>query len=83
LTGDVAGLGTSAQTAVHLAVNEINNKGGIQGKQIRLIEEDNRCNAQAANNAVNKLISVDHVQAIIGGLCSTETSAFDTYLKGI
>lgn len=76
LTGDASSIGTVNRAAVELAVEEVNKAGGINGRQIQVTYEDGQCNAKAANNAANKLINVDKVSIIIGGLCSTETAAF-------
>lgn len=73
LSGDVSSLGQNAKIGVEMAVEEINSNGGINGKQIEVIYEDTKCNAKEAVNAGNKLINVDNVNAIIGGLCSSET----------
>ncbi len=75
LTGDVSSYGEGNKQAVELAVNEINAAGGIAGKTLRVIYEDGKCNAKDAVNAGNKLINVDGVKYIIGGLCSGETLA--------
>lgn len=76
LTGDTSALGNPSRIATEIAVSEINATGGINGKNIELIAEDGQCNPKAATNAVSKLINVDKVTAIIGGLCSSETAAF-------
>ncbi len=76
LTGDASSIGIVNKAAVEVAVEEINTAGGIDGRQVEVIYEDGQCNAKAATNAANKLISVDKVSVIIGGLCSTETAAF-------
>lgn len=76
LTGDASSIGTVNRAAAEVAADEVNAAGGINGKKLEMIYEDGQCNAQAANNAANKLISVDKVVAIVGGLCSTETGAF-------
>lgn len=76
LTGDVATLGTASKAAVGLAVKELNDAGGIDGRQVEVIYEDGKCAAASAANAGQKLIEVDKVSAIIGGLCSGETASF-------
>jgi branched-chain amino acid transport system substrate-binding protein len=73
LTGDGAIYGEPFQKTVELAVSEINATGGIDGKQIQIIYEDGKCDGQDGASAAQKLVSVDGVQAIIGGLCSGET----------
>lgn len=76
LTGDASTIGEASRAAAEIAVDEVNAAGGINGKKLEVVYEDGRCNATAAVNAANKLISVDKVKVIIGGACSTETSAF-------
>lgn len=75
LTGDVASIGEPSLVAAQIAVDEINEEGGINGQPIQLISEDGKCTGVAAANAAQKLVNVDKVIAIIGGLCSGETLA--------
>jgi branched-chain amino acid transport system substrate-binding protein len=42
---------------------------------IQLIVEDGKCEGKSATSAVQKLIDVDQVQVIVGGICSSETMA--------
>lgn len=76
LTGDAAAIGSVARAGIELAVEEINAAGGINGRELHVTYEDGQCNAQAANSAATKLIDIDKVSAIVGGVCSTETAAF-------
>ncbi|MBI4160108.1 ABC transporter substrate-binding protein [Candidatus Wolfebacteria bacterium] len=76
LTGDAASIGAAAQKGMELAVKEINEAGGVNGRIIEAIYEDGKCMAAPASSAANKLMNVDKVGAIIGGLCSGETAAF-------
>lgn len=76
LTGDTSSLGQASKSSVEIAVNEINEAGGINGRHIEMIYEDGKCLTATALSAGQKLISFDKVTAIIGGLCSGETSAF-------
>ena len=76
LTGDVASLGTISRAAVELAVEEVNAQGGVGGFPIEVVYEDGQCSPQPASSAASKLINADKVDVIIGGLCSSETSAF-------
>ncbi len=73
LTGEAANFGSGTMNAVKLAVEEINESGGIGGNQIEVIYEDGKCTGKEANSAVQKLINIDKVKFIIGGLCSGET----------
>ncbi len=74
LTGDAASYGIPFQNAVKMATDEINASGGINGRQLQIIYEDGKCGTAAAS-AAQKLISIDHVQIIIGGFCSGESLA--------
>jgi branched-chain amino acid transport system substrate-binding protein len=76
LTGDISSLGVPAAKAVELAVNEVNSKGGINGRKVELIIEDGSCTTKKATDAGSKLINIDKVVAIVGGFCSGESSAF-------
>jgi branched-chain amino acid transport system substrate-binding protein len=75
LTGDNAGLGGDGRAGTELAVKEINNAGGINGRMLEVVYEDGKCNGKDATTAASKLIDVDRVIAIAGGLCSSETLA--------
>lgn len=75
MTGDIAVYGVPMSDAVKLAIEEINSKGGIKGKNIELLIEDGKCAGKDAATAIQKLINVDKVNAVIGGLCSAETLA--------
>ncbi|MEK7208821.1 MAG: ABC transporter substrate-binding protein [Patescibacteria group bacterium] len=76
MTGDVSSLGTISRAAVELAVEEVNTQGGVSGQPIQVVYEDGQCSPQPASSAAAKLINANKVNAIIGGLCSSETSAF-------
>lgn len=69
LTGDVAIYGISALNGVKLAVDEINANGGIAGKQIKLLIEDEKGDTQEAVNVYNKLVE-GGANAIIGDITS-------------
>lgn len=73
LTGPAAKWG--AIEAAHLAVKEINDAGGINGRPLELIEEDGKCASKDAASAAQKLISIDKVKVILGGHCSPESLA--------
>jgi branched-chain amino acid transport system substrate-binding protein len=75
LSGGVASFGTSIAKGVELAVEEINNDGGVDGKEIELIKVDNKSESSEATNAAIKLINQDKVTAIIGSATSGNTVA--------
>lgn len=66
LSGSIAVYGEGFKKCVDLAVEEINAKGGIKGKKIEIVYEDNRSNPKDCINAVRKLVTVDKVPVIFG-----------------
>lgn len=81
LTGDAALYGEISKSAIDLAVEEINSKGGVQGHKISIIYEDSQAKPELAVNAVNKLITVDKVNVIIGPMGSSEVMAIAPILN--
>ncbi|HEY8909920.1 MAG TPA: ABC transporter substrate-binding protein [Desulfosporosinus sp.] len=65
-TGDVAMYGLNTLKGLNMAVEELNKNGGVLGRQVKLVEEDNAGQKDQAINITNKLISQDKVVAIIG-----------------
>jgi branched-chain amino acid transport system substrate-binding protein len=75
LTGWAANYGEDAKRGIDLALQEVNSKGGIQGKKVEVLYEDSGGNPKQAVSAVQKLINIDKVPIIIGGLFSGEALA--------
>src|SRR3989344_1481996 len=74
-TGDLANIGKNAQAAVQIAEEEINAGGGILGRTLEVVYEDDQCTVAPGANAVSKLINTDKVVAILGATCSGATLA--------
>ncbi len=68
LSGFAAPWGEYARNGMNLAVKQINEAGGINGRQVELIIEDDHTDGKDAVSAYTKLISVDHAQGILGGV---------------
>ena len=66
LTGHQASMDNPSNNGALLAVKEINAKGGVLGMQIDYIVEDGKSDQTAVTNAVQKLISIDKVDVLIG-----------------
>lgn len=75
LTGFAATDGESALNAAKLAVEAINNAGGLLGKKIELVYYDDSCNSDQAINIAQKLITSDKVVAVVSGSYSNPTRA--------
>ena len=73
LTGKEKTFGMSSHEGTELAFEEINKAGGVLGKQIELLTEDNQSKAGEPANIVNKLISRDGVVAILGEVASSRS----------
>jgi len=71
LTGYGATYGEDAKRAVELAVDEVNAGGGIHGKKVEVIFEDDGGIGKTAVSATQKLTTVDKVPVIIGGMMSS------------
>lgn len=66
LTGAAAAYGTSMNNAVHMAAKEINDAGGINGKQVEIVEYDTKTDETEAASITTRLGTRDQVTAIIG-----------------
>ncbi|MCY2950936.1 MAG: ABC transporter substrate-binding protein [Planctomycetota bacterium] len=75
MTGATATFGQSSHEGLMLAVEQVNEKGGVLGKKVKVISEDNRSDANEAVTAVQKLISRDRVVAVIGEVASKRSLA--------
>ncbi len=75
LTGPVAQYGIAIRNGIKMYVDELNAAGGLLGKQIELIEYDEKGDAQEAINGFNKLVEQDKVVAVFGSVTSGPTFA--------
>ena len=74
LSGEAASYGESARAGALLAQKEINDAGGVDGRMIEFIFEDDRCNTSGVS-AMQKLVNVDKPNAVIGPVCSAVAGA--------
>tara|TARA_Y100000310_G_scaffold334233_1_gene413564 strand:- start:96909 stop:98012 length:1104 start_codon:yes stop_codon:yes gene_type:complete len=66
LSGAAASWGEAAQDGISLVVEDINSKGGVLGKKVVVIYEDDQSNPTQTVTAFRKLTEVDEVKVIIG-----------------
>ncbi len=66
LTGNVANYGSATFDGLKLAIKEVNDAGGVNGKKITIVDADNKSEASEAVNAATKLISDDKVKVVVG-----------------
>ena len=67
LTGAASIHGQNEREGLELARKEINSKGGIAGKQVEIIYEDDQTDSAKSVTAIKKLVEVDNINLIIGG----------------
>ena len=73
-SGDLASYGIPTVKAAELVVKEVNAKGGVLGKQIQLVVEDDVCKPEVATNTATKLVG-EEVAIVLGHICSGATKA--------
>jgi branched-chain amino acid transport system substrate-binding protein len=84
-TGTYAALGTSQLNGAKMAMAQVNKKGGILGREIQILPEDNAANVGQATEKVNKLIDQEKVDFICGSVSSAVALAEShaANLKGV
>src|SRR5687768_13658696 len=73
LSGGTASFGQSSHKGTQMAVDELNASGGLLGKNVRLITEDDQSKAGEAATVARKLISRDKVIALLGEVASSKS----------
>lgn len=74
LTGEAASYGESALGGAELAAKEVNEAGGINGRKIELVSEDDQCSSAGGAMATNKLTNIDKVSTMVH-FCSAAAGA--------
>jgi len=75
LTGSVAAFGNSQLNGIKLAIKELNDKGGVNGKKLQVVELDNASKPEESTRAATKLITSEDVTVLMGATTSTNTLA--------
>ena len=70
LSGNLGIIGQEERMGLDIAVSEINAAGGVNGKRLEVIWEDDACDNKRATTSAQKLISVDNVKVIFGSTCT-------------
>jgi len=73
-SGDLASYGIPSVKAAELVVEHRNASGGVAGRMIELIVEDDVCKPEIATNTATKLVA-DNVDVVLGHICSGATKA--------
>jgi len=80
LSGPLVAYGVDPLNAARMVYDDINAKGGINGRKIRLVIEDDKCNPNELVAVVKKLITVDRVFLLHGGSCTAAIAAAQEYV---
>jgi branched-chain amino acid transport system substrate-binding protein len=75
LSGRTSNFGQSTKAGVEMAADELNKAGGINGRQIKILSEDDEGRPEKAATVVTKLIDQDRVVALLGEVASGNTLA--------
>lgn len=73
-SGDLASYGLPSINAAKLVIDKVNANGGINGKQVEMLIEDDVCKPEISTNTATKLVS-DKVDVVLGHICSGATIA--------
>jgi branched-chain amino acid transport system substrate-binding protein len=75
LSGPIAGFGKQARNGMQLAVDEINEQGGINGRKIKLLVEDHAYDPKKAVLAAQKLVNQDKIFMMMGHIGTAHNMA--------
>lgn len=75
MSGENAAFGKSTHNGIMLAIEEINQTGGINGKQVRIVTEDDQSKTEQVPTVVKKLINQNKVIAVLGEVASSRSIA--------
>ena len=73
MTGDLQAYGETSLNGIQLAVKEINAAGGAGGSTLQVVVGDDQTNPQVGVDAAKRLVEVEKVAALVGGLASGVT----------
>jgi len=83
LSGNLVAYGKSTLDGIKLRMDQVNTKGGIDGKKIKLIIEDNKGDTTDSRNALKKLVGSNKVVAVLGPITSTNSLAIRRDAKSL
>jgi branched-chain amino acid transport system substrate-binding protein len=79
MTGPVAQYGDMQFSGARMAIEEINNAGGVMGEKLKAVEYDDVCDPKQAVTVANRMVN-EGVRFVVGHLCSSSTQpASDIY----
>src|SRR5210317_1250568 len=73
-SGDLASYGLPSVNAAKIVIDKVNANGGINGKMVEILVEDDVCKPEISTNTATKLVA-DGVEVVLGHICSGATIA--------
>ena len=80
MSGPLTAFGLDALQAAKMWYEEVNKKGGIHGRKIKLVIEDDKCSPNDVVAVVKKLVTVDNVFFVHGGSCTAAAVAAQEFV---
>ena len=80
MSGRLAAFGFDPLQAAKMWYEEVNKKGGIHGRKIKVLVEDDKCTPSEAVAVVKKFVTVDHVFLVNGGSCTAAAVATQEFI---
>lgn len=80
MSGQLANFGFDPLQAAKMWYEEVNKKGGIHGRKIKVVVEDDKCSPTEVVAVVKKLVTVDKVFALNGGSCTAPAVAAQEFV---
>jgi len=82
LTGSMQAYGETSLNGVKLAVDEINQAGGVLGQPVQIVVGDDQSSPQAGIDSAQKMVSVEKISALLGPMISGVTIPIATTITG-
>jgi branched-chain amino acid transport system substrate-binding protein len=80
MSGPLAAFGLDPLQAAKMWYEETNKKGGIHGRKIKVVVEDDKCSPNEVVAVVKKLVTVDNTFIVHGGSCTAATVAAQEFV---
>jgi neutral amino acid transport system substrate-binding protein len=80
-SGDYGWVGANVLPVVEMIVEEINDGGGIDGRQVSIVQGDTEASPDASVSAANRLMNVEGIRAVVGPTSITMSAVIDTFVE--
>jgi branched-chain amino acid transport system substrate-binding protein len=80
MSGQLTAFGLDALQAAKMWYEEVNKKGGIHGRKIKVLVEDDKCSPNDVVAVVKKFVTVDNIFIVHGGSCTAAAVAAQEFV---